>query len=216
MVSYVDSDTGDLVSQLATGEPLPPSVLEMLACNAAITGILYDTNGTPLWRGTTKRTATAAQLKALVARDGGCVGCGCHPALCQAHHIRPASRGGPTTIANMVLLCWHCHHKVHHHQWRVTRRHGRFGLLPPVRTRWGPARAPDPPGLEPGPDLGPAEPAVEAGSGAGAIGAAVDTVAGTARRAAVRRHLDGRHQRLASQPPLPTPQRTVPGGANRC
>ena len=145
VVAYVDSDTGDLVSQLATGEPLPPSVLEMLACNSSITGILYDTAGTPLWRGTTKRTATAAQLKALIARDGGCVGCGCHPALCQAHHIKPASQGGPTTIANMVLLCWHCHHKVHHHQWTVTRRHGRFGLLPPVRTRSGPARAPDPP-----------------------------------------------------------------------
>ncbi|MDE2752496.1 MAG: DUF222 domain-containing protein, partial [Gemmatimonadota bacterium] len=131
VVSYVDSGTGDLVSQLATGEPLPPSVLERLACNASITGILYDTNGTPLWRGTSKRTATAAQLRALIARDGGCVGCGCHPALCQAHHIRPASQGGPTTIANMVLLCWDCHYKVHHNQWTVVHRHGRFGLLPP-------------------------------------------------------------------------------------
>lgn len=153
VVSYVDSETGDLVSQLATGEPLPPSVLEMLACNASITGILYDTAGTPLWRGTTKRTATASQIKALIARDGGCVGCGCHPALCQAHHIKPAFQGGPTTIANMVLLCWDCHHKVHHHQWTVARRHGRFELLPPVRTRWGPARAPDPPG--PGPSALP-------------------------------------------------------------
>ena len=142
VVSHVDSATGDLVSQLATGEPLPPSVLEMLSCNAAIKGVLYDTAGTPLWRGTTKRTATAAQLKALIARDGGCVGCGCHPALCQAHHIRPASQGGPTTISNMVLLCWNCHQRVHHNQWTVTRRQGRFEVLPPVRTRWGPARAP--------------------------------------------------------------------------
>ena len=149
VVSYVDSDTGDLVSQLATGEPLPRSVLEMLSCNAAITGVLYGTAGTPLWRGTTKRTATAAQLKALIARDGGCVGCGCHPALCQAHHIKPASQGGPTRISNMVLLCWNCHHRVHHNQWTVGRRHGRFELLPPVRTRWGPARAPDPPPASP-------------------------------------------------------------------
>ena len=78
MVSHVNSNTRDLVSQLATGEPLPRSVLEMLTCNAAITGVLYDTAGTPLWQGTTKRTATASQLKALVARDGGCVGCRCH------------------------------------------------------------------------------------------------------------------------------------------
>ena len=144
VVSYVDTATGDLVSQLATGEPLPPSVLEQLACNASITGILYDTAGTPLWRGTAKPTATAAQRKALIARDGGCVGCHCHPALCQAHHIRPVSQGGPTRISNMVLVCWNCHYKIHHHQWTVVRRHGRFGLLPPVRTRWGPAHAPDP------------------------------------------------------------------------
>ncbi len=162
MVSYVDSETGGLVSQLATGEPLPPSVLDMLACNASITGILYDTAGTPLWRGTTKRTATASQIRALIARDGGCVGCGCHPALCQAHHIKPAFQGGPTTIANMALLCWDCHHKVHHHQWTVARRHGRFELLPPVRTRWGPARAPDPPPSALPSALSPALPAAQA------------------------------------------------------
>ncbi|MYG98638.1 MAG: DUF222 domain-containing protein [Acidimicrobiaceae bacterium] len=142
VVSHVDSATGDLVSQLATGEPLPPSVLDLLSCNAALTGVLYDTAGTPLWQGTTKRTATAAQLKALIARDGGCIGCGCHPALCQAHHIRPVCRGGPTTVANMTLLCWHCHNKVHHNQWQVLRRNGRLVLEPPIRTRWGPARAP--------------------------------------------------------------------------
>ena len=142
VVSHVDSGTGQLVSQLATGEPLPPSVLDLLSCNAALTGVLYDTAGTPLWKGTTKRTATAAQLRALIARDGGCIGCHIHPALCQAHHIRPVSQGGPTTIANMALLCWNCHNKVHHNQWAVRRRKGRLVLEPPVRTRLGPARAP--------------------------------------------------------------------------
>ena len=142
MVSHVDPGTGQLVSQLATGEPLPPSVLDLLSCNAALTGVLYDTAGTPLWRGTTKRTATAAQLRALIARDGGCIGCHIHPALCQAHHIRPVAQGGPTTIANMALLCWHCHNKVHHNQWAVRRRNGRLVLEPPIRTRLGPARAP--------------------------------------------------------------------------
>lgn len=142
VVSHVDSATGELVSQLATGEPLPPSVLDLLSCNAALTGVLYGSAGTPLWRGTTKRTATAAQLRALIARDGGCIGCGCHPALCQAHHIRPVALGGLTTIANMTLLCWDCHNKVHYNQWAVRRRNGRLLLEPPVRTRWGPARAP--------------------------------------------------------------------------
>ena len=145
VVAHVDPQTGELVSQLATGEPLPPSVLDRLSCDAAITGVLYDTAGTPLWKGTAKRTATAAQLKALIARDGGCIGCAAHPAMCQAHHIEPFSQGGPTTIDNMALLCWNCHSKVHHHQWEVVLRNQRLTLKPPTRTRHGPARALDPP-----------------------------------------------------------------------
>ena len=84
-----------------------------------------------LWRGTTKRTATAAQIKALIARDGGCVGCHCHPVLCQAHHIKPASQGGPTTIAT-----WRC--CVGTATTRSTTTNGQLaatgGLEPPVRS----------------------------------------------------------------------------------
>ena len=147
VVAHLDDETSRIVAQLANGEPLPDGVLEQLVCRSAITPLLYGSNGVPLWRGVTKRSATAAQHQALVARDGGCSGCRANPALCDDHHVRPVSQGGPTDISNMTLLCWDCHTKVHHHGWRVVvpSSGGRFAVEPPQRIRHGPAAAPDPP-----------------------------------------------------------------------
>lgn len=142
VVAHLDDATSRIVAQLASGEPLPASVFEQLMCRSAITPLLYGSNGVPLWRGVTKRSATAAQHQALVARDGGCSGCRANPALCDDHHVRPVSEGGPTDISNMTLLCWDCHIKVHHHGWRVVPAGGGlFEVHPPDRIRHGPAKA---------------------------------------------------------------------------
>ncbi len=142
VVAHLDDETSRVVAQLANGEPLPASVLEQLMCRSAITPLLYGSNGVPLWRGVTKRIATAAQHQALIARDGGCSGCRANPALCEDHHVRPVSEGGATDISNMTLLCWDCHIQVHHHGWRVVPTgDGRFEVRPPERIRHGPAKA---------------------------------------------------------------------------
>ena len=55
------------------------------------------------------------------------------------------SEGGTTDIDNMMLLCWACHQKVHHHRWRVVPDgRGLYTIAPPERIRYGPAHAPDP------------------------------------------------------------------------
>lgn len=144
VVAHLDEETSRIVAQLANGEPLPRSVFEQLMCRSAITPLLYGSSGVPLWRGVTRRSATAAQHQALISRDGGCSGCRANPALCDDHHVRPVSEGGPTDISNMTLLCWDCHNKVHHHGWRVVPRgDGRFKVEPPNRIRHGPATAPE-------------------------------------------------------------------------
>ena len=60
------------------------------------------------------RTVTKAQWRALAARDQTCVVTGCHrrPAQCQAHHVIHWANGGPTDLANLVLLC-HQPHALH-------------------------------------------------------------------------------------------------------
>ena len=110
--------------------PVPPEVLERIACDAQLTGVIFA-DGKPLYHGSTVRTATGAQWRMLIARDRGCVGCGADSSQCQAHHIVPYARLRRTDIDNLVLVCWRCHHNIHDHHWRVVHRNGRPALQPP-------------------------------------------------------------------------------------
>ena len=146
IVAHVDDATGELIAETPAGDRLPRQVLEELACNAAITPTIYDRRGVLLWQGHSKRTATAAQLKALKAIYGGCFACGFDFERCQAHHVEPVSRGGPTDIDNLVPACWSCHNKIHHFGWRIHGPPGKRTMHPPDSVVYGPAHAPDPPG----------------------------------------------------------------------
>ena len=145
VVAHVDDATGTLIAELPDGSRLPQSVLEELACNARLTGVVYDRDGKPIWRAHSVRTATEAQRQILMARYGGCFHCAAHPALCQIHHIKPVSEGGSTKIENMVPVCWDCHNKIHHHDWKIHTSNGEHTLHPPHRVNYGPAHAPERP-----------------------------------------------------------------------
>ncbi len=145
IVQHLSPDGDKAFAEVAGGGAIPQSVLEEHFCNARIVGVVYSSKGVPLWRGPALPRPTKAQMDALIARYGGCPGCGEHYAVCQAHHIRPRSQGGPTDIDNLMLLCWGCHDKVHHHGWRVVPSGDLYTIAPPERIRYGPARAPDPP-----------------------------------------------------------------------
>ena len=146
MVAHVDGATGRLVAELPDGTRLPRAVLEELSCNARLTGLVYDRDGKPIWRTHSVRTATESQRQILLARHGGCFHCAAHPALCQIHHIKPVAQGGSTKLDNMIPVCWDCHQKIHHHNWRIRKNpDGNHTLHPPEQTRHGPAHAPDPP-----------------------------------------------------------------------
>ena len=110
--------------------PVPPEVLQRIACDAQLTGLIFS-DGKPLRHGSTVRTATTAQWRMLIARDGGCIGCGAEPGQCQAHHIVPYARLRRTDIENLVLVCWRCHHNIHDHNWQVAHRNGKPALQPP-------------------------------------------------------------------------------------
>ena len=133
----VVADIGTLIGDDPAGRceipgtgPVPPEVLQRIACDAQLTGLLFK-DGKPLHHGASVRTATTKQWRALIARDGGCIGCGAEPGRCQAHHIVPYARLRRTDIENLVLVCWRCHHNIHDHHWRVVHRNGRPALEPP-------------------------------------------------------------------------------------
>lgn len=97
-------------------EIIPAKVIDQLVCDNGVYPIITDDTGFPLYHGTVKRFFTAAQRRAMIARDGDeCVGLGCHrkATLAQAHHVTFVSEGGKTDIDEGVLMCPACHHALH-------------------------------------------------------------------------------------------------------
>jgi hypothetical protein len=94
---------------------LSESTLERIACDANISRVVMYGTSEVLDVGRTSRTASNAQVRALIARDGHCQAPGCNepPHRCQAHHIRYWTRGGPTDLDNLQLLCWNHHRQQH-------------------------------------------------------------------------------------------------------
>ena len=146
VVAHVDDATGKLIAELPDETRLPAVVLDQLACNARLTGVIFDRIGKPIWRTHSGRKVTEPQWQLLIAKWGGCFHCGANPGICQGHHIEPVSRGGPTKLDNLVPVCWTCHQRIHHDGWWILKRpDGNHTLHPPDRTHHGPAQAPEQP-----------------------------------------------------------------------
>ena len=96
---------------------LSEAMLELLLCDCDVSRVIVAGRSEVLDVGRATPTATAAQWKALVVRDQHCQHPGCTrpPSHCQAHHIWHWTRGGPTNLDNLVLLCWY-HHRQRHRQ----------------------------------------------------------------------------------------------------
>jgi hypothetical protein len=116
--------------------PLPQSVIERMMCDMALAPMIVNAEGEPLWMGRETRTATPAEWRALIVRDGGCVVCGADPSRCEAHHIVYWRHDGDTDVTNLVLVCTEHHHMLHDHDLELVTTDGVTELKP----RAGPAR----------------------------------------------------------------------------
>jgi hypothetical protein len=108
-------------SELAdVGRISAPEALQW-ACDAQVTRVITDAASRPLDVGRTTRITPAWIRKALVVRDGGCAfpGCGRPPSWCDPHHVRHWTKGGPTALSNLVLLCRRHHRLIHHNRFSV-------------------------------------------------------------------------------------------------
>lgn len=113
--------------------PLSSVVLQTLACDAHVERVVLDRMGAVVRMESAGRLASRAQRRALAARDGGCSwpGCAQPPAACDAHHVLWWSRGGPTQLTNLALLCPRHHREAHREQWTITMRDGVPWFTPP-------------------------------------------------------------------------------------
>ncbi len=98
-----------------TGGRAPRALLRRLACDSAVTRIVFGPDGAVLDVGRAQRTVTGQMRRAVIARDEHCVypGCDQPPSRCEVHHaVRHWADGGDTSVANSALLCWYHHQLV--------------------------------------------------------------------------------------------------------
>lgn len=124
VVVTVDFDAlaaGVGVGILETGEALSAAAVRRLACDADLIPAVLGSRGEVLDVGRAQRLVTTAMFTALVLRDRHCAFPGCRrpPVACDAHHLRYWAEGGPTSLANLVLLCRAHHTLIHSSGWRI-------------------------------------------------------------------------------------------------
>jgi hypothetical protein len=97
----------------STGGRVDSQTLGALACDSDVMRAVLGARGEVLDIGRAARAIPRQLRLALAVRDAGCCFPGCdRPAeACHAHHIDPWWRGGPTSLANLCLLC-PTHHRM--------------------------------------------------------------------------------------------------------
>ncbi len=80
----------DRGGQTDAGDRVSPAGMDRLTCDSVVTPLGWSLDGVPLSHGRTRRLPTAAQRRAISARDRGCVfpGCDAPPNRCAGHHRR--------------------------------------------------------------------------------------------------------------------------------
>ena len=114
--------TGAPPGRTGHGTMLTARQVLALCCGAQIGAIRWD-DGLPLDVGRTARTEPPGLRRALEARDQGCrwTQCGAPAAWATAHHIKPWSAGGATSLADLALFCHiHHHYFIHILGWTIT------------------------------------------------------------------------------------------------
>ena len=111
------------------------ATVERFACSDGYVPVIFTPDG-PIDVGMTQRLFTPRQRIALAAIWGGCAHPDCDrpPSWCEAHHAIEWDRGGPTDIANGVLLCRFHHMLIHNMGWTIRppdRPGGKWLMHPP-------------------------------------------------------------------------------------
>jgi hypothetical protein len=126
---------GAPAGELDGGGTVPAETVQRYACDSAIIRITgegeldHELNHA-------SRTLPASTRRALESRDRHCVfpGCTRPPIWCDGHHLVWWTKGGPTTLTNLAMLCRPHHRMVHEEGWRLVRnKDGRFAAVPPPR-----------------------------------------------------------------------------------
>ncbi|MGY1831296.1 DUF222 domain-containing protein [Geodermatophilus sp. SYSU D01180] len=112
----VDPAGSPNAGRLGSGAAISAARARWLACEGAVSRVVFGPGGAPLDLGREQRLMSRHIRKAAELRDGGCVfaGCGAPTWWCDVHHLVHWIDGGDTSLDNSALLCERHHTKVHH------------------------------------------------------------------------------------------------------
>jgi hypothetical protein len=106
-------------SALEEGSHVSAETSRRLACDASRVVMRHDEDGRVVEIGARTRTIPPALRRALQHRDRTCRFPDCHVRVGQGHHVQHWAQGGPTTLANLLLLCRRHHRAVHEEGYQV-------------------------------------------------------------------------------------------------
>ncbi|GAB3307365.1 HNH endonuclease signature motif containing protein [Geodermatophilus aquaeductus] len=115
-ISLEDLATGSGTAEMGFGAVISAARARWLACDGAVSRVVFGPDGAPLDLGREHRLADRHLRRAAELRDGGCVftGCSAPTHWCDVHHLVHWIDGGETSLDNSALLCERHHTKVHH------------------------------------------------------------------------------------------------------
>lgn len=124
-VAFIESADGPV--------PVPAAFARHVGCHGTIHRLTLGANGAIKELRVEDRVFNHWQRKAIGARDGGCVipGCTVPAAWCEVHHVVDWAKGGPTSVDNGVLLCWHHHRGIESSGWEIRMVDGSPQVRPP-------------------------------------------------------------------------------------
>ncbi|MGI9053259.1 MAG: DUF222 domain-containing protein [Ilumatobacteraceae bacterium] len=110
------------VAESGDANPLPPTTIRRMCCEATIIPIVLNGDGVVVDQGRARRVATREQRRALRAMYCTCAYPNCPVRFddCQIHHVEPWDLGGATDLPNLLPLCTRHHHLVHEGRWTLT------------------------------------------------------------------------------------------------
>ncbi|MGY1832721.1 DUF222 domain-containing protein [Geodermatophilus sp. SYSU D01180] len=112
----VDPHGSPNAGRMGSGATISAARARWLACDGAVSRVVFGPAGVPLDLGRERRLADRHLRRAVELRDGGCVFTGCRAPTWWAdvHHLVHWIDGGDTSLDNSALLCERHHTKVHH------------------------------------------------------------------------------------------------------
>ena len=142
-IEGVKNEVGAPPADLELSLPISTRTLERIACDCTMSRVLLaDSMVIDVGRAT--RVISGPTRRALRVRDRGCRWPGCDRPVnwSTPHHIIAWSRGGPSELSNLVLVCYYHHRLVHEGGWQVINSGREFRFLPPERLVMKRARGP--------------------------------------------------------------------------